>query len=132
MPVVWTFRHYVEEDGTSDVKKTYDDGSNQLRARFLSKIVILSSLPMAEWHETYWKPLQGNCSGLEELRFKADNVQQRPLGFRSGPNEFTILFWATKKSGDKFIPKSACKIALERKEIALRDRTRTHDIWLEL
>ncbi len=39
-----------------------------------------------------------------EIRFFADNTQQRPIGyFGPGDGEFTILIWATEK-GDKLKP----------------------------
>lgn len=39
-----------------------------------------------------------------EIRFQADKVQQRPIGY-FGPksNEFTILLWATEK-GNRLLP----------------------------
>ena len=131
VPVIWTFRHYVDANGVSDVRATYDRGRDKLKPRFLSRLRTLANLPFDDWHETYWKPLKGEGSGLEELRFKANNVEQRPLGFRSGDTEFTILFWATEKGG-KFVPLSACTKALERKAEVLADRNRTDDLWLIL
>jgi hypothetical protein len=73
----------------------------------------------------------GPCAGLAEIRFKADNVQQRPLGFHSGSQEFTILFWATEKGG-KFVPLSACETALRRKAEVLGNKDRADDLWLAL
>lgn len=61
----------------------------------------------------------------------AENVQQRPLGYVSGNGEFTILFWAIEK-GDKFVPKSACDIALKRKNEVLANRSRANDLWMAL
>ena len=131
MATIWTFRYYVPDDGRSDVKATYDHGSAQLRARCFSRLKTLAGLPLGEWNENYRKALHGECAGLEELRFKADGVQQRPLGFRSGPTEFTILFWSTEKGG-KFVPRSACEKALARKLEIEADRNRSHEIWFSL
>lgn len=131
MPVIWTFRHYVGAGRISDVKEAYDSGSKQLQARFLSRVKALASLPVAEWNENYRKALKGPCSGLEELRFIADNVQLRPLGFRSGETEFTILFWATEKGG-RFVPLSACEQALSRKAEVEADRNKSDALWLPL
>jgi hypothetical protein len=66
-----------------------------------------------------------------EIRFKGDNVQQRPLGFRSGESEFTILFWATEKGG-KFVPKNACERALRRKEQIQKGEASTNALWVVL
>jgi hypothetical protein len=46
-----------------------------------------------------------------EIRFRANKVQQRPIGY-FGPTEddFTILIWAQEK-GSRLLPKSWCSIA---------------------
>ena len=131
MAVIWTFRHYVDLNGTSDVKETYDNGTPQLRSKLLSRLRTLANLPLTDWNETYRKSLKGNCDGLEEIRFKADNVQQRPLGYRSTASEFIILFWATERGG-KFVPLSACEKALKRKTEVLLNKDRSNALWLAL
>lgn len=131
MPFQWSFRYYVAPDGTRDVKDSYDAGSKKLRAKFLSRITTLAQLEFLEWGEPSFKTLHGDCTGLGEIRFKADDVQQRPLGFRSGPMEFTIVFWAIEKE-DKFVPRNACRKALERKNEILADRKRSDVLWLAL
>jgi hypothetical protein len=46
-----------------------------------------------------------------EIRFFANNVQQRPIGyFGPGECDFTILIWAIEK-GNKLIPEEWCKKA---------------------
>ena len=131
MPVLWTFRCYVSANGTDEIRAWYEQASKQTQARFLSRIKILAQLPLAEWNENFYKNLRGPCNGLSEIRFKSDNVQQRPLGFHSGDNEFTILFCATER-GNKFVPLSACEKALARKAEVLNDGSRTNAIWLAL
>jgi hypothetical protein len=106
-------------------------GSAQLRARFRSRLKILAQLPLGEWHETYVKQLNGECEGLSEIRFEANNVMQRPLGFISARNEFTILFWATEK-GNKFVPRSACATALDWKSKVNANRSLADAIWFAL
>jgi hypothetical protein len=128
---IWKFRYFVSANVVSEIKSTYDQGSAEKRSRFLSRLKILANLPIEEWNENYRKALQGPCTGLEEIRFKADKVQQRLLGFRSGENEFTILSWVIEK-GNKFVPASACKSAMERKALVLADRKRSDAIWLAL
>jgi hypothetical protein len=131
MSVLWVFRHYVDLNGFSDVRSTWERGDKQLKAKFLSRLRILAQLTQDEWHDTYHKALSGSCDGLSELRFKANGVQQRPLGFHSGYREFTILVWATEKGG-RFVPRSACATALGRKAEVLRERNRADDLWLAL
>lgn len=127
------FRYYgvTPEAGDSDVRSTYEDGSKQLKARFLSRLKILSQLPRADWHEGYSKKLEGQCEGLYELRFQSDGVQQRPLGYFPSEGLFAILFWATEK-GNKFVPPTACAIALRRKQEVQADGKRTHALWIAL
>jgi hypothetical protein len=96
------------------VKDSYDAGCKKLRAKFLSRITTLAQLEFFEWREPPFKMLHGECDGLGEIRFKADGVQQRPLGFRSGTREFTIVFWAVEK-GNKFVPRDAYRRLLNGK-----------------
>lgn len=131
MPVLWSFRCYVAPDGTNKIREWYDGSRKEVKAKFLSRLKMLSHLPVEEWNDPLYKVLHGECAGLGEIRFKADRVQQRPLGFRSGNREYTILFCAIEK-GDAFVPRSACKTALIRKKEAKRDRSRTDAIWLAL
>ena len=131
MAVLWSFRCYLSADGTDDVRAWYEVGSKKLQARFLSRMRILAQLGRDEWHEVLYKDLHGVCDGLGEIRFKADKVQQRPLGFHSGDAEFTILFCATEKGG-KFVPLSACEKAIARLDEVLNDRSRTNALWLVL
>jgi hypothetical protein len=131
LPVLCRFSYCVDQSGTSDVRKTYDGGSAQLRAKFLSRITSLAHLPRDEWHDVYFKNLSGPCDGLSELRFKADRVQQRPLGFHLSKAEFVILFWATEKGG-RFVPLSACEKAQKRKLEILTGTSKAHALWLAL
>jgi hypothetical protein len=131
LPLVCRFSYYVDQSGTSDVRETYDGGSPQLRARFLSKLKILANLARDDWHDVYFKNLSGPCDGLSEIRFKANGVQQRPLGFHQTSTEFVILFWATEK-GSKFVPLSACEKALKRKQEILIGTSKAHALWLAL
>ena len=113
------------------MKDSYDAGSKKLRPKFLSRVTTLAQLEFLEWREPPFKTLHGEGVGLGEIRFKADGVEQRPLGFRSGPREFTIVFWAIEK-GNKFVPRDACRRALLRKREILADRNRSDALWLAL
>ena len=131
MPILWSFRCYRSADGTDEIRAWYDAGSRQLQGRFLSRMRILAQLPRAEWNENLYKNLHGPCRGLGEIKFSADKVEQRPLGFRSGGTEFTILFCAKEKGG-KFVPLSACERAIARRDEVFIDRSRTNALWLVL
>jgi hypothetical protein len=111
------------------VRQAHDAGSKQLQAKFRSRLHILAQLRRPDWGEPHFKRLTGDGDGLSELRFKADGVQQRPLGFESAPLEYTILFWATERGG-KFVPRNACAAALVWKAAALGNRTLTDALWI--
>jgi hypothetical protein len=113
------------------VRNRYEAGSKKLKAKFLSRLRILAQLEIREWNENFYKTLAGECDGLSEIRFEADHVQQRPLGFRSGPYEFTLLLWAMERN-DRFVPLSACEIALKWKARAIINRSLTDALWLAL
>lgn len=132
MAVVSSFRCYLGPSGIDEIRKWHDAQSKQWQARFLGRLTALSQLPINEWpHGKMYKPLHRDCDGLGEIRFKADNVQQRPLGFQSGAAEFTIVFPAQEK-GRKFVPLNACATALVRKAEVLANRSRSNALWLVL
>lgn len=134
MPLVSSFSYYGEKTAEaikSDVRDTYEKGTPRLKARTLSRLKILAGLPKPQWHEGYFKKLSGPYDGLWEIRFEVDNVQQRPLGFHITDSEFVILFWAREK-GDKFVPKTACEIALKRKAEVVQNGNLKHALWLAL
>jgi hypothetical protein len=131
MPVLWEFRCYVSVNGTDEIRRWYEAQRGQVQAKFLSRLKMLSTLPFSEWNENFHKALHGNCAGLNEIRFKAAKVQQRPLGFRSGKFEFTLLLCAKEKS-NRFVPAKACEMALARKSEVQKDRSRTNALWLAL
>ena len=99
MPLVWSFRYYVDGAGGSDVREAYENGTAALRAKFVWRLKALASLPRSEWHEGYHKALSGAADGLCEICFKADQKQQRLLGAHIARDQFAILFWAVEKGG---------------------------------
>jgi len=128
---LWTFKCYKSPDGTDQIREVYGAKQRQARTKFASRLRILSLLPYDEWHAELYKELHGKAAGVAEIRFKADGVQQRVLGYRSGESEFSLLFWAIEKS-NKFVPLSAPATALERKAEAEKSKDRTHALWLAL
>ncbi len=128
---LWAFRCYVSPNGTDPIRAAYDAKQRQARTRLFSRLVGLSSIPFEEWNGNLYKELHGPAAGIGEIRFLADRVPQRVLGYRSGEGEFTLLVWATEKGG-KFIPLSAPATALARKTEAEQSKDRTHALWLAL
>jgi hypothetical protein len=130
LPLLWKFRYYRIDDLRTGVRGVYENASAKVRAKFLSRLVMLAQLDYADWNDTLFKFLTDQ-NGLSEIRFKADGVQQRPLGFRSAENEYTLLLWATEKN-NRFVPLSACAIAQQRMAYVLADRSLTDVLWLAL
>jgi hypothetical protein len=89
MPQQWRFKCYVDENGVDHIRAAYEARSEEAHARFVSKLRTLGQLPLQQWREPLYRALHREAAGLGEVRFKAKNVQQRPLGFVSGSNEFT-------------------------------------------
>ena len=99
------------------------------RATFDQRLRFLAYSPLQDWKPPYSRKLKGKCDGLVEIRFKADNVQQRPLGFFGVSRmTFTLLFWATEKN-DKFVSKDACIIANRRRVQVEKDESTFSRVW---
>lgn len=117
----WTFRTYVSRRGEEEVSTWYDLQSPKTQAAFDQRIRALAQMQLNEWSDPYTKRLKGDGAGLIEIRFFADRVQQRPIGFFGpGRGEFTILICAIEQ-GDEFIPRDAIDIAVRRKREVLQD-----------
>lgn len=130
MPLLWTFRYYEGEKGASGFRDEFEAQSIQCQARLRSKLFILAQLELVDWREPLFKVLTDQ-DGISELRFKADNVQQRPLGFRSDDYEYTLLLWAIEKN-NKFIPRKACEGARILKKACINNRSLTRELWFAL
>jgi hypothetical protein len=117
----WIFRTYVSPQGEEEVTTWYAAQTPTTQAAFDQRLHNLWQMTPQEWREPYTKTLEGSCEGLVEIRFKADRVQQRPLGFYGpGRMEFAIVLMA-REIGDRFEPRNACEIALARKADVTRN-----------
>lgn len=131
MAVLRDFRCYLCPDGTNEIREWFKHEHTRVQAKFTSRLRTLANLPYVEWHSKLYKTLHGDCKGLSGIRFLVNKIQHRPLGYRSGTNEFTILFCA-REVGSKFKPKESCQIALSRKAEAEQEEDRTDALWLAL
>ena len=113
MAQIWTIRAW--KHGTGSFVSEYEAQTPAVQAAFDKRMQFLSQAPSQSWREPFTKQLDGDCDGLVEIRFKADRVQQRPLGYY-GPKrgEFTLLLWAVEKN-DRFSPADACTTAIQRR-----------------
>jgi hypothetical protein len=131
MAVLWTIRCYVSSDGTDQIRAWYNAQPRKVQGKFLSRLRTLAQLDLKEWQLPLFRFLHGDCVPLGEMRFKVQNVQHRPLGYRAGERVFTLTFCAIEKS-NRFVPPNACQRALERKGEIERDGSRSNVCWLPL
>jgi hypothetical protein len=127
--VKWAFGSFVERDGASTVHQWYDSQIPDVRAAFDMSLRYLRDQPPANWVRPYVGTLKRECLGLVEIRFTANKVRHRPVGF-FGPERmmFTILSFAIEKDR-KFVPPTVCETALRKKsEVILEPgRSRKYD-----
>lgn len=112
-------RAFQPDVGNDVVSSWYDDYQNLpvVRARLDVLMIHLREQARDGWVRPYFDTLR---DGVGEVRFKANNVNHRPLGF-FGPdrNEFTFLYFATKTN--RFSPANAIDIAADRRLDAIKD-----------
>lgn len=125
------FRCYVDSRERDVVRDWYESASPKVQAKFVSRLAGLHRLPRQQWGEPLFKPLSGEASKLFEIRFMADKVQYRPLGFWGDDGAFVIVSVALEK-GWSFQPKSAVKIAKTRRIEVITGERETNALWLAL
>src|SRR5712691_4954389 len=134
MPI---FRSYVDRNGTDVIREWFYDRetTKQARAKFLNKLRNLSRLDRNEWRRPLYDTLGEECAGLGEIRFEANNVPWRPLGFfqtdDDGNDVFTLVICASKDEHG-WIPRNACTLGLRRKEEIFTNPARAHDLPIPL
>jgi hypothetical protein len=136
-PPPWRYRCYVSVRGTGsaavrtdEIKAWYERQSKKCQQKFLDRLLALRGLPAEEWRPLLFRWLSGDGQGLGEVRFKADGVQQRPLGFRGpSPDVFTIVLPATEK-GNRFVPNNAIELAQRLRSEIEADPEHTDECWL--
>lgn len=115
---MWNICCYVTTSGKNEVQSTYDDGSYSLQAGFDVALKYLRMQDRQDWRRPKAARLNKNKAFPDyyEIRFKADNVQQRPIGyFGPGSNDFTVLIWANEK-GNRLQPTTWFDIAERRRK----------------
>lgn len=119
----YVFKTFITEGGDHVFDLWYRTLLPEAQAKFDTRIEYLRDTPAHQWNPKCAKHLT-DSDGIYEIRFHADRIQYRPLGF-FGPKrqDFTLAFPATEK-GDKFVPKDAIEHAETRKKIVLKDHQR--------
>jgi putative component of toxin-antitoxin plasmid stabilization module len=120
----WRFRDYLTERGENDIRHWLDGLSKKARIKIDRRIRYLENVQYFHREPQYIKQLSG-YEGIYEIRVVFGGDQYRPLGCY-GPHEgeFTLLIGAMEQ-GDRFVPRDAPDLALQRKAIILSDRSRT-------
>lgn len=113
------------------------DQDKYVQTQFKVRLKFLDGQPPQNWRRPFVSTLNGGkkdggkgCKGLVEIRFEVKNVQYRPLGYYSGKQEFTIVFFA-KEVGGKFEPETACSIAKARIAEIEADPKKAYEWWIE-
>lgn len=120
-------RQFVRGDGTLEIESWYERQSKKVRARFDISLRYLAQRPREKWQRPDAAKLVKDGSGLYEIRFKENDVQYRPLGYfgpKNDDTEFTITMCNVIEKLDEFIPKDACRKALNRAKAVNNDPNR--------
>ena len=127
--IEWKLKCFVSGSGKSEVQITYSKGTPQLQAAFYAEWLKLKKLPREKWVRPSAAKLnkapKGGFRDYFEIRFFANNIEQRPIGYFCPENdEFIILVWATEKG--KLIPESWRTKADRNRKAIQTDGGRTH------
>lgn len=129
MPI-WVIRSYWNER-RGVFNKEFGDQPVAARMEFRATLNGLRDRPLREdWDRPDFAMLGSKYPGLGKLRFRADSVQHRPIGF-FGPDSrsFTLLTWATEKDR-KYRPPNIRDAAMDRMKLIIADPTRAHEFHL--
>jgi protoheme ferro-lyase len=128
--VRWTFRCYLDDDGSDVIETWYEAQPAALQAKFDTRMRYLQQNPRDKWVRPYFDTLRKECAGLGEVRFEWKNVQYRPIGFASGEMEFTLVFVAEERER-AFVPRNTCQQCQSRKARVVANRERACDCDFE-
>lgn len=126
----WTWKSYRTSRGISAVTEWHEQVSEIVWLEFRASLEFLDGQPPTNWTRPYIGKLGKDCKGLIEIRFDSGNVEYRPIGFYSGKEEFTIVFFAIEK-GSKFEPPTACDIAQRRRNEIEKDKEKSREFWFK-
>ena len=119
-----TFRDYLTERGENVIRAWLDGLPKNAKVKIDRRILYLENVQYLQREPQYIKPLTG-YDGIFEIRVILQNIQYRPLGcYGPAQDEFTLLIGAIER-GNRFEPRDAPDLALQRKEIIHNDRSRT-------
>lgn len=128
---MWTLKSLTLSGSTERtlVADWFDGQTEAVQNAFYIRMKFLIGLPGDGWNRPYVGQLHGKCRGLFEIVLKVDNVQYRPIGYFSGKEEFTFVFFATERDR-KLDPPNTCELAQQAKNITLSNKERVREITL--
>ncbi|WP_370692123.1 type II toxin-antitoxin system RelE/ParE family toxin [Hydrogenophaga sp.] len=115
----WTFWTYVSETGRNEVQKSIDRYDAYATASFERAVSHLAITDIKGWDEPHAKKLKNQEPPLYEIRYKANNRQERALGFFDGHGAFVITLICFHK-GRIYNPRDAFEIA-QRRAIRIKE-----------
>ena len=112
----YTYKEWVDQRTSEKVfTSCYECLDDSGKAKCDARMMYLRDQPPANWVDPHAKKLASNldedCKGIYEIRFKANRLQQRPMGYFS-EGEFIIVLWVTHK--ESYSTRNYCTVARER------------------
>jgi hypothetical protein len=121
----WTFKLFISGTGIKEFENWLNvEIPTNAKARIKTKLTYLEITKQ-------WTPdlvtKYKSSDKIHEIRVTVQNIQYRPLGcYGPKDKEFTLLIGAIEKGG-KLIPRSALKIAKERRRLIFQEETYTYE-----
>lgn len=111
--LLWTFRTYVSFSGRNDVQETIDSYDPYGRQAFSRAVAHLAIKPKTEWEEPQAKKIKGH-DPLFEIRYKANNRNERPLGYFESDGKTFVIVLICYHKGRVYEPHEAFESAVKR------------------
>jgi hypothetical protein len=128
--MLFKFRTYVSATGRTEVQDIVNNLDPVVVELFLGRIRYLANTEKLAWHEPEAKKLQG-VKEIYEIRFKAENVQYRPLGvFGPSDGDFTIRIRSNKKQ-NVYKPANAIKTSDKRRKLIIDGQATCHPLEID-
>ncbi len=115
---------FLTSGGRGVITDWYADLSVEAQQEFDTLLRFLAVTPRNMWTRPEYSPLTPEIS---ELRFKANNVQHRPLGFfLIDLKQYVMVIGSTKK-GKIYTPREAIDTARNRKQMISDGRSQIRE-----
>jgi hypothetical protein len=126
---MWSIKSLTvsSSDQTTIVLNWFNKQTEAVQNRFLVEMKFLTGLAGGAWVRPYVGQLHGQCEGLIEIVMTVQDAQYRPIGYFSGKQEFTFVFFAMEKNNE-FDPPNTCELAQAAKQIAMTHKERVREI----